>query len=63
MQNIKYEMLISGTPPSSTPGGDYYLLANDFPGYLEAQARVDAAYKDPKTWNRMSILSVAGSGA
>jgi hypothetical protein len=44
-------------------GGDYYLLANDFPGYLEAQERVDAAYRDPALWTRMSILSTAGSGA
>ena len=45
-----------------TTGGDYYLLANDFPSYLAAQERVDAAYRDRKTWDRMSIMSVAGSG-
>eukprot|EP00850_Spirogloea_muscicola_P017799 SM000156S02155 [mRNA] locus=s156:289152:295738:+ [translate_table: standard] len=41
---------------------DFYLLANDFPSYLKAQAAVDAAYVDRKRWWRMSILSTAGSG-
>ena len=43
-------------------GADYYLLANDFDSYLEAQRRVDEAYSDQARWNKMSILSVAGSG-
>eukprot|EP00899_Mesostigma_viride_P029454 jgi/Mesvir1/9694/Mv12172-RA.1 len=43
-------------------GGDFYLLANDFPSYLDAQARVDATYTDKTKWTRMSILSTAGSG-
>ncbi|GAQ82635.1 glycogen phosphorylase [Klebsormidium nitens] len=43
-------------------GGDYYLLANDFASYLDAQDRVDAAFKDKQRWARMSILSTAGSG-
>ena len=43
-------------------GADYYLLANDFDSYLEAQRRVDEAYADQARWNKMSILSVAGSG-
>ncbi len=42
--------------------GDYYLVANDFPSYLDAQSRVDAAYKDVDKWNRSSILSTASSG-
>ncbi|CAI7809662.1 unnamed protein product, partial [Closterium sp. NIES-54] len=33
-----------------SPGNDYYLLANDFPTYLQAQ------------WTRMSISSTAGCG-
>jgi len=41
---------------------DYYLLANDFEDYLRAQKEVDIAYKDTARWNKMSILSVAGSG-
>jgi starch phosphorylase len=42
--------------------GDYYLVANDFPAYIEAQAAVDAAYRDEDKWTAMSIASVAGSG-
>lgn len=42
--------------------GDYFLVGYDFPSYLEAQDRVDQAYKDRKKWLKMSILSTAGSG-
>ena len=47
---------------SSITGADYYLLGVDFGGYLDAQDRVDAAYRDKDKWTRMSILSTAGSG-
>uniref|UniRef100_A0A5B7BX16 Alpha-1,4 glucan phosphorylase n=1 Tax=Davidia involucrata TaxID=16924 RepID=A0A5B7BX16_DAVIN len=42
--------------------GDYFLVGQDFPSYMDAQARVDEAYKDRKRWMKMSILSTAGSG-
>lgn len=42
--------------------GDYFLVGYDFPSYMEAQSRVDDAYKDTKKWIKMSILSTAGSG-
>jgi starch phosphorylase len=41
---------------------DYYLLADDFPAYLEAQEKVDEAYADQQRWTHMSIMSTAGSG-
>ena len=41
---------------------DYYLLANDFADYLATQQRVDAVYRDPAAWAKMSIMSTAGSG-
>ena len=41
---------------------DYYLLANDFPAYLDAQEAVDSKYKDQTAWTKSSILSTAGSG-
>eukprot|EP01025_Chloroclados_australasicus_P047355 TRINITY_DN52908_c0_g1_i1.p3 TRINITY_DN52908_c0_g1~~TRINITY_DN52908_c0_g1_i1.p3 ORF type:complete len:153 (-),score=25.12 TRINITY_DN52908_c0_g1_i1:223-681(-) len=43
-------------------GGDFYLVANDFMDYIQTQDKVDEAYKDQKRWNKMSILSTAGSG-
>ena len=46
----------------SITGPDYYLVANDFPSYVEAQEKVDATYRDEAKWTRMSIMSVAGSG-
>ncbi|XP_040992139.1 alpha-glucan phosphorylase, H isozyme isoform X1 [Juglans microcarpa x Juglans regia] len=42
--------------------GDYFLVGYDFPSYMDAQAKVDEAYKDRKRWLKMSILSTAGSG-
>lgn len=42
--------------------GDYFLVGYDFPSYMEAQSRVDDAYKDAKKWIKMSILSTSGSG-
>ncbi|KAL6275714.1 hypothetical protein ACE6H2_019315 [Prunus campanulata] len=42
--------------------GDYFLVGHDFPQYLDAQEKVDEAYKDRKKWLKMSILSTAGSG-
>ena len=41
---------------------DYYMLLGDLKSYCEAQDRVDAAYRDAKTWNRMSLVNIARSG-
>ena len=41
---------------------DYYMLLADLKSYCEAQDRVDAAYRDAKTWNRMSLVNIARSG-
>ena len=42
--------------------GDQYMLLADFPGYIECQERVEAAYRAEETWTRMSILNVAHMG-
>ena len=41
---------------------DYYLLLADLRSYSEAQDRVDAAYRNAKKWNQMSLVNIARSG-
>jgi starch phosphorylase len=41
---------------------DPWLTAADFRGYIDAQRKVDASYRDRESWMRMSILNTAASG-
>ena len=41
---------------------DYYMLLADLKDYCRAQDDVDKAYRDPKRWNRMSLVNIARSG-
>jgi len=43
-------------------GNDWFLLANDFASYLDAQTEVDATWKDQKEWMKRSIIYTASSG-
>ncbi len=43
-------------------GNDKYTLCWDFHSYLDAQEKVDAAYRDQKKWAQMAIEGVAYSG-
>jgi len=47
---------------SVTDGNDHYLVSVDFGAYLDAQERVDEAFKDQRKWAKMSIHNVAGMG-
>jgi glycogen phosphorylase len=41
---------------------DPWMVAADFRSYMDAQAGVDQAWRDPSGWHRMSILNTAASG-
>jgi starch phosphorylase len=42
--------------------GDSYMVLADLRAYIEAQDRVDAAYKDRRGWIRKAVLNVARAG-
>jgi starch phosphorylase len=41
---------------------DDYLVLADYRAYVDAQAEVERAFRDPARWTRMSILNVARAG-
>jgi starch phosphorylase len=41
---------------------DQWLTIADFRSYVDAQAKVNAAYSNQDEWNRMSIINTATSG-
>jgi len=47
---------------SLTYDGDTYFLLADFLSYIDAQAQVNAAYKNRSKWTQMSIMNTARSG-
>lgn len=44
------------------PYNDYYLVTRDFTSYMDAQARVDEAFKDRTSWTKKTIQAVARMG-
>lgn len=45
-----------------TKGNDWFLLANDFASYMDAQDEVDKLYQDQEEWTRRSIIYTASNG-
>ncbi|CAO3589486.1 unnamed protein product [Absidia cylindrospora] len=45
-----------------TYGGDYYLISEDFDGYLKKQTEVDETFRDKTLWAKKSIMCTAGMG-
>ncbi|MFP3156234.1 glycogen/starch/alpha-glucan phosphorylase [Lachnospiraceae bacterium ZAX-1] len=46
----------------NTQYADTYFILSDFHSYLEAQKKVQTAYKDEKKWAKMAILNIAHAG-
>ncbi|MGB5249040.1 MAG: glycogen/starch/alpha-glucan phosphorylase [Gammaproteobacteria bacterium] len=42
--------------------GEYFLVLADYVSYLEAQDRVDEAFRDQMQWNRMALINTARVG-
>ncbi|MDO8145365.1 MULTISPECIES: glycogen/starch/alpha-glucan phosphorylase [Isoptericola] len=47
---------------SNLLGEDRFMVLADYQSYLDAQQRVEAAYRDPDAWSRSAVLNVARSG-
>ena len=45
-----------------TAKADTYFILKDFRSYAEACEKINEAYRDSKSWNRMAILNTACSG-
>jgi len=43
-------------------GRDYYLVAREFPSYVETQNRIDETWKDKYKWTTMCINTISGMG-
>ena len=41
---------------------DPYMVLADFADYKAAQAKAEKLFADRKTWNRMSLMNIAGAG-
>ncbi|MBQ7295053.1 MAG: glycogen/starch/alpha-glucan phosphorylase [Clostridia bacterium] len=41
---------------------DPYMVLADFADYRAAQKKIDEVWKDRDTWNRMSLMNIAGAG-
>ncbi len=54
-----YDSLMYGVEGNSP---DQYFVLKDLPSYIEAQAKIDAAYRDQKKWTQMSLINIANSG-
>ena len=47
---------------NDSPRADMYFILKDFRSYVEAQKRVEEAYRDKKGWAKMALLNTACSG-
>ncbi len=54
-----YDSLMYGVDGNQA---DQYFILKDLPMYIDAQAKIDADYRDQKKWSRMALINIASSG-
>lgn len=58
----EYFKMITDAVNNMKVGNDWFLVANDFASYLDAQDDVDRTYANQEEWTRRSIMYTAGGG-
>ena len=60
--NAEYFQDLVDSVNDMTKGNDWFLVANDFATYMNAQDEADALYADQEEWTKRSILYTASNG-
>lgn len=60
--NAEYFADLVDSVNDMTKGNDWFLVANDFATYMDAQDEADALYADEEAWTKRSIIYTASNG-
>jgi glycogen phosphorylase len=60
--DVEYFADLVASVNDMTKGNDWFLVANDFASYMDAQEKIDEMYRDQEEWTRKSIIYAASNG-